>query len=216
MIRAENVKENAPAISFTLVLPTGKVPVHLSITGQFMVSNALAAAAVGYLVGLSIDQIKAGLEEFRPAPGRMNVLQSSNGIYIIDDTYNANPDSMKAAIGTLKALSVNHRSILIAGDMLELGEQSELLHKHVGVLAAESGIARIYVTGEFAEALATGAKDAQMDDRNLFTGTKDEILADLKKYLKPGDRLLIKGSRGMAMEEILTGLKQWASIKPKR
>jgi UDP-N-acetylmuramoyl-tripeptide--D-alanyl-D-alanine ligase len=211
-IRAEAVKEKTGGISFDLVLPTARVPVNLNTAGQFMVPNALAAAAVGYLIGLSAPQIKQALEDFRPIPGRMNVFQTENGIHVIDDTYNANPDSMKVAIGTLQTLSANHRKIFIAGDMLELGDQSEALHKHVGKLAAAAGIGRIYITGEFAGAVASGAQNAQMNGRYIFTGSKDEILEDLKHFLKPGDWVLIKGSRGMAMEDIVKGLKQWAGI----
>jgi UDP-N-acetylmuramoyl-tripeptide--D-alanyl-D-alanine ligase len=213
-IRAEAVNEKASGISFDLVLPPGRVSVNLNTAGLFMVPNALAAAAVGYIIGLSAQQIKKALEDFRPVPGRMNVFQTENGIHIIDDTYNANPDSMKVAIGTLQTLSANHRKIFIAGDMLELGDQSEALHKRVGELAAAAGIGRIYITGEFAAALANGAQDAQMNGRYIFTGSKDEILEDLKHFLKPGDWVLIKGSRGMAMEDIVKGLKEWAGIRP--
>jgi UDP-N-acetylmuramoyl-tripeptide--D-alanyl-D-alanine ligase len=213
-IRAEAVKEKATAISFDLVLPTGRIPVNLKAAGQFMVPNALAAAAVGYIIGLSAQQIKKALEDFRPVPGRMNIFETANEIHIIDDTYNANPDSMKVAIGTLQTLSANHRRIFIAGDMLELGDQSEALHKRVGELAAAAGIGRIYITGEFAAAVAGGAQDAQMNGRYIFTGSKDEILEDLKHFLKPGDWVLIKGSRGMAMEDIVEGLKEWAGTTP--
>jgi UDP-N-acetylmuramoyl-tripeptide--D-alanyl-D-alanine ligase len=213
-IRAEAVNEKASGISFDLVLPTDRVLVNLNTAGQFMVPNALAAAAVGYIIGLPAQQIKQALEDFRPIPGRMNVFQTENGIHIIDDTYNANPDSMKVAIGTLQTLSANHRRIFIAGDMLELGDQSKALHKQVGELAAAAGIGRIYITGEFAAAVANGAQDAQMNGRYIFTGSKDEILEDLKHFLKPGDWVLIKGSRGMAMEDIVKGLKQWAGITP--
>ena len=214
-IRAEAVKEKASGISFNLVLPTGRVSVNLNTAGQFMVPNALAAAAVGYLIGLSAQQIKRALENFRPVPGRMNVFQTENGIHVIDDTYNANPDSMKVAIKTLQTLSANHRRIFIAGDMLELGDQSEAMHRHVGELAAAAGLGRIYITGEFAGAVAGGARDTQMNGRCIFTGSKDEILEDLKHFLKPGDWVLIKGSRGMAMENIVKGLKQWAGMEGK-
>ena len=214
-IRAETVKEKSTGISFDLVLPSGRVSVNLSTAGQFMVPNALAAAAVGYLIDVSGRQIKQALEDFLPVPGRMNVFQTENGIHVIDDTYNANPDSMKVAIETLQTLSANHRKIFIAGDMLELGDQSEALHQQVGQLAAAAGIGRIYITGEFAKAVACGAQDAQMNGRYIFTGSKDEILEDLKHFLKPGDWVLIKGSRGMAMEDIVKGLKQWAGMEKK-
>ena len=211
-IRAEAVKEKTAGISFELVLPTERATVNLNTAGRFMVPNALAAAAVGYIIGLSARQVKQALEDFRPAPGRMNVFRTENGIHVIDDTYNANPDSMKVAIGTLQTLSANHRRIFIAGDMLELGDQSEALHKQVGELAAAAGIGRIYITGDFAGAVASGAQDALMNGRHIFSGSKDEILEDLKHFLKPGDWVLIKGSRGMAMEDIVKGIKDGAGM----
>lgn len=214
LIRAEAVQEKPTGISFVLVLPTERVVVNLGTPGQFMVPNALAAAAVGYTVGVSPQQIKAALEDFRPAPGRMNVLHTQNGIHIIDDSYNANPDSMKAAIATLKTLSANSRRILIVGDMLELGKQSESLHKQVGALAATSGIGKIYVTGKFADAVASGAQNAHMNGQHIFAGSKDRILDDLKHILKPGDWVLVKGSRGMTMEDIVNAIKNWAGITP--
>ena len=213
-IRAGSFKERASGISFILDLPAESIAVDLPLYGQFMVSNALAAAAVGYLTGLSAHEIKAGLEHSDPAPGRMNIFDIADGIHIIDDTYNANPDSMKAAFATLTSLRANSRGIAVIGDMLELGEQAESLHRQIGALAAASGIARIYVTGNHAPAVAAGARQMQMKPQDIFTGSREEILSDLKDRLKPGDWLLVKGSRGMAMEKIIKGLVKWAGIEP--
>jgi UDP-N-acetylmuramoyl-tripeptide--D-alanyl-D-alanine ligase len=138
-IRAETINETTSGMNFTLVLPEQRIEVALSACGNFMVANALAAAATAHLAGLSINQIKAGIEGFRPAAGRMNILQTPDGIHIIDDTYNANPESMQAAINTLKATSAGSRSIVVSGDMLELGENAESMHKQIGALAAASG-----------------------------------------------------------------------------
>jgi UDP-N-acetylmuramoyl-tripeptide--D-alanyl-D-alanine ligase len=209
-VRAEQIKETAAGISFTMVLPEERDSVALNICGHFMVANALAAAAVGYLAGLSAHHIKTGLESFRPAAGRMNIVHTQKGIHIVDDTYNANPNSMQAVIMTLKELSADNRSILISGDMLELGENAESLHKEIGTLAAASGIRKIYVTGEFAEAVAAGAREAKMRDSDIFTGTKAQIIDDLKSNLTSGDWILVKGSRGMAMEDVVNHLKRWA------
>jgi UDP-N-acetylmuramoyl-tripeptide--D-alanyl-D-alanine ligase len=213
-IRAETINETISGINFTLVLPEQRIEVALSACGSFMVTNALAAAATAYLAGLSINQIKAGIESYRPAAGRMNILQTPDGIHIIDDTYNANPESMQAAINTLKASSAGSRTIVVSGDMLELGEHAESMHKQIGALAAASGIRKLYVTGDFAEAVATGARQSKMSAANIFSGSKDDIIDDLKQTLKPGDWVLIKGSRGMAMEDIVNALKQWAGITP--
>ncbi|GAG40102.1 unnamed protein product, partial [marine sediment metagenome] len=180
---------------------------------QFMVINALAAAAVGHLLGLSATEIKVGLETFEPAWGRMNILETAGGIHVIDDTYNANPDSMKAAITTLRSLRANNQSVFVAGDMLELGAQAESLHRQVGAWAATADINKLLVTGDYADAVAAGAKDAGMKSENIFTGSQEKILNILKGSLNPGDWVLVKGSRGARMETIVEGLKEWAGMK---
>jgi UDP-N-acetylmuramoyl-tripeptide--D-alanyl-D-alanine ligase len=204
-IRATAVNEKSSGISFNLNLPRESLTVNLKVAGHFMVVNALAAAAVGQMLGLPAAEIKAGLETFEPAWGRMNILQTASGIHVIDDTYNANPDSMKAAITTLTSLRANNRSVFVAGDML--------LHRQVGVWAATANISKLLVTGEYAEAVAGGAKEAGMQNENIFTGSQENILAALKDTLKPGDWVLVKGSRGAHMDTIVEGLKAWAGMK---
>ncbi|MCD4762932.1 MAG: UDP-N-acetylmuramoyl-tripeptide--D-alanyl-D-alanine ligase [Desulfobacterales bacterium] len=206
-IKALDVNETTTGISFTLVLPEEKIPIKLRAHGGFMVSNALAAASVGYIIGLSSEEIKAGLEYFQPVKGRINIFDV-RGVHIIDDTYNANPDSMEAAIRILSSLKGNSRGILVAGDMLELGEHAESMHKKIGALSARSNIARLYITGEFAEAVAKGAGKEDKNSMDIFIGAREEILEDLKKSLLPGDWVLVKGSRAMGMEKIVEGLKE--------
>jgi UDP-N-acetylmuramoyl-tripeptide--D-alanyl-D-alanine ligase len=212
-IRASAVIEKTSGISFNLHLPGADLSVNLSVPGHFMVLNALAAAAVGNLLEVSAEEIKAGLEDFRPVWGRMDIFQTANGIHIIDDTYNANPESMKAAITTLGTLRRNNRSLFVAGDMLELGDQSESLHKQVGAWAAAANIDKLLVTGEFAKAVVAGAMQTQMKHADIFTGSREEILDALKQGLKPGDWVLIKGSRGARMDTVVEGLKRWAGLK---
>jgi UDP-N-acetylmuramoyl-tripeptide--D-alanyl-D-alanine ligase len=212
-IRANTVQAKVGGISFNLNLPRENLTVDLKVPGQFMVMNALAAAAVGHLLELSAAEIKSGLEKFKPAWGRMNIFQTANGIHIIDDTYNANPDSMQAAITTLNALRANNRGVFVAGDMLELGARTEPLHKQVGAWAAVANIDKLMITGEFADAVAAGAADARMNRKDIFTGSRDEILDALKNSLRPGDWVLIKGSRGARMDIIVEGLKEWAGVK---
>ncbi|MGD9044663.1 MAG: UDP-N-acetylmuramoyl-tripeptide--D-alanyl-D-alanine ligase [Desulfobacterales bacterium] len=213
-IRASAVNEKASGISFSLDLPPESLTVDLKAAGQFMVSNALAAAAVGHLLELPPAEIKAGLETFEPAWGRMNIVQTDSGIHVIDDTYNANPDSMKAAITTLKSLRANNRSVLVAGDMLELGTKAESLHRQVGAWAATANINKLWVTGEYADAVAAGAKDAGMQSEDIIIGSQETILDSLKATLKPGDWVLVKGSRGSRMDRVVTGIKEWAGVKP--
>ena len=204
--RAETIIETDRGISFTLVLPEETITIDLKFPGIFMVSNALAAAAVGYKLGLSAKEIKTGLEDFKPVGGRMNILHTGKGINLIDDTYNANPGSMEAALKTLTTLKKNNRGIFIAGDMFELGKHAEQMHEEIGALAAGSGISMLYATGEFAKTVASGAAGGGMKSKNIFTGSKKEILDDLSGRLRVNDWVLVKGSRAMEMEEIVEGL----------
>ena len=140
----------------------------------------------------------------------MNIFHLPNGVHMIDDTYNANPDSMKAALAALSRMAAAGRRIFVAGDMLELGTQAPQFHNEVGALAARSRIHRLYARGEYAAALATGAQKQGMLPADTITGSREEIIADLKDWLQPGDWVLVKGSRGMAMEKVVQGLKDWA------
>lgn len=209
-VRAEAVCESAEAVSFELVLPGGRLSVRLCTPGRFMVLNALAAAAAGYLTGVSIEAIKAGLESFRPGHGRLSVKTTTNGVHIIDDTYNANPASMAAALQTLAALKGERRGFIVFGEMLELGGQADALHHEVGTLAGRSGAVKLYACGTHAEHLLAGARQAGMAPEQLMAGTKEAVAADLMQVLAPGDWLLVKGSRGMAMETVVAAIDQWA------
>ena len=214
-VRAEDICETTTGIAFTLVLSEQRTPINLNLSGRFMIANALAAAAVGYLTGIGADDIRAGLEGFSTAAGRMGIVALPGSIHIIDDTYNANPGSMQAAIMTLNSLSSAGRSILVSGDMLELGSQSPAMHHHIGARAAANSIGRLYVTGEFAESVAAGAKEGGMNPQHIFCGSKDQIVEELKSELKSGDWILVKGSRGSAMEEVVQAIKEWADLRDK-
>lgn len=206
-VRAESVRRSEGRVCFDLILPGGRrTAVALPVAGAFMVSNALAAAAVGEEFGVSAAEIKAGLEGFSPVPGRMTVVQTRAGFTLVDDTYNANPESMKAALTGLRELKGAGRGILIMGDMFELGDHAPLMHGKTGVMAAESGVNRLYVTGEFAEAVAGGAASAGMAPEKIMTGSKEEIIAAACSVLGPGDWVLVKGSRGMRMETVVRAL----------
>jgi UDP-N-acetylmuramoyl-tripeptide--D-alanyl-D-alanine ligase len=209
-VRAEAVCESAEAVSFELVLPGGRLAVRLSTPGRFMVLNALAAAAAGHLAGVPIEAIKAGLESFRPGHGRLSVKATANGVHIIDDTYNANPASMAVALQTLAALKGERRGFIVFGEMLELGEQADALHHQVGTLAGRSGAVKLYACGAHAGHLLAGARQAGMAPEQLVAAAKEEIAADLTQVLAPGDWLLVKGSRGMAMETVVSAIEQWA------
>lgn len=204
-VTARDIETNAAGTTFTLVLPEETISVRVSAPGTFMVLNALAAAAAGYHAGVSILEIKAGIEAFQPGRGRMNTIEK-NGIHIIDDTYNANPDSMKSAIHTLLALKKKNRGFVVLGDMLELGDYADILHREIGERVSTSDITRLYITGSYSDAVKKGALDGNMATDNIITGTHAEILEHLKTDLTAGDWVLVKGSRGMKMETIIQGL----------
>ncbi|MDY6905297.1 MAG: UDP-N-acetylmuramoyl-tripeptide--D-alanyl-D-alanine ligase [Thermodesulfobacteriota bacterium] len=207
-VTAENIVKTGAGLSFDIQFADGHpgIPVQLPQFGDIMVSNALAAAAIGRLMDVPHDDIKAGLESFSPAPGRMNMIETGKHFYIIDDTYNANPGSMAAAISGLAALKGEGRGIMVVGDMFELGDYAESLHDETGRLAAKCGMDMLYVTGEFAEAMAQGAVSAGMAEEDVMIGTKEEITQNLKATLQAGDWVLVKGSRGMNMETVVTAL----------
>jgi len=208
-VTADDVAEMENGLTFTLKIAGQSEQVRLNSPGRFMVINALAAAAVGSLLGVSAAAIKAGLEAFEPVSGRMNIQHTPGGIHIIDDTYNANPESMKAALKTLEAMRAGARGIFVAGDMLELGKQAASLHRQIGSLAAQSGISRLYACGGHADSMAAGARKAGMPAASVITGSREELIEDLTAWLQPGDWVLVKGSRGMAMEKVVERLKTW-------
>ena len=185
--------------------------VRLPMPGAGAIYSALAAATVGYRIGLSIEEVRKGLEAVPTLPGRMEILTLPGGIYVVNDTYNANPSSMALAINTLQSLKGKGRGILVTGDMLELGAHAVKAHKRLGRLIVRAGASRLYATGEFAEVVAEGAVEAGMDPNRTFIGTHAEIVEDLKRCLGPGDWVLVKGSRLMGMEKVVEGLKAaWA------
>jgi UDP-N-acetylmuramyl pentapeptide synthase len=201
-VQATEIQDTAQGQSFKLLAGDKAVEIRLQARGRFMVSNALAAAAIGMAMGIDILDIKAGLEAFRQGKGRMSILKTDDDVAIIDDTYNANPASMKAAIETLAILKGDAPGIIIVGDMLELGPRAAEFHQQIGHQAAGIKATRLYACGQYARDVVAGALEAGMDANRIFSGTRDEIVANLMDHRTPGTWILIKGSRGMAMEHV--------------
>lgn len=209
-VRAEAIQDGVHGTVFDLCLPDQKATVQLQTTGRFMVSNALAAAAAGYLAGLGVEQIKVGLESFTSVQGRLSIKQLPNGVHLIDDTYNANPDSMAAALDVLVAMKGDRRAFVVVGDMLELGDKAEALHQQVGQRVAQSGAFKLYAHGAYAAKVITGARSKGMSEDQLYAGSKTDIAARLTQCLGSKDWVLVKGSRGMAMETVVAAVCHWA------
>jgi UDP-N-acetylmuramoyl-tripeptide--D-alanyl-D-alanine ligase len=196
---------------FTLRLPDGEVPVKMRAFGLHNVYNALAAAAAAHALGMDHDTIKSGLEEFTPYDKRFHVEQVGD-VVLIDDSYNANPASMAAALVTLKDIRRQNRAIAVLGDMLELGGGAVAAHREVGLLAATC-VERLYVMGEYAETMAAGAVDGGMGpDSICIAESHGEIVDDLRRKVAKGDNILVKGSRGMHMEKIAEAIRNGFSL----
>ncbi|MFA7537019.1 MAG: UDP-N-acetylmuramoyl-tripeptide--D-alanyl-D-alanine ligase [Desulfuromonadales bacterium] len=210
-VRADNVEICGKNIRFQLILPTGVHPVHLSAPGRHNVHNALAAAAAANALGVAAADIVRGLEAFRPGRGRMGLMQRPDGVTVLEDFYNANPLSVRAALVALDELEGNGRRIAVLGDMLELGAEGPALHRQVGAEAARHAD-YLLLLGEMAGETAVGALRANMPkERVIPLASHAAAIAALTELLRPGDRVLVKGSRGMKMEQICDALREMAS-----
>ena len=209
-VRAGRIRLTDAGTAFRLTTPSGETAVTLATPARVMVTNALAAAAAGEVMGVPLNLIKAGLEAYSPQAGRMGIRRLGRGIHLLDDSYNANPGSMAAAIDTLVSMRGDRRAIAVLGDMLELGPQSAILHRDIGRVVGDAGIDRLYVAGQFASDVADGAMQRRMKPDQIFTGTKQAIIDRLDNQLHPGDLVLVKGSRGMTMEQVVDAISQSA------
>ena len=193
-------------VSFTLRLPNEEQPVLLSAFGRHNVYNALAAAAAAHALGVSAETIRLGLEEFTPYDKRFQ-LEEHSGVVLIDDSYNANPASMAAALGTLKEVREEGRAAAALGDMLELGAGTEEAHRELGRLAAGC-VERLYLLGDLAHLVAEGARAAGLPPEGILVARDhDEISRDLLSWVRAGDCVLVKGSRGMRMERVAQAVR---------
>jgi UDP-N-acetylmuramoyl-tripeptide--D-alanyl-D-alanine ligase len=190
---------------FTISVNNAHERIKLPSVGRHNVYNALAAISVGVMFGIGLDSIKVSLESYRQTSMRMQRLVI-DGITIINDTYNSNPVSMRVAVDLLKSLKSDGKKVMVVGDMLELGEQSEELHDATGKYIGTSGVSEILVTvGNRAVRIAESALEAGI--KNVVAcKTNSEAVEYLRKKLNKGDLLLIKGSRGMKMEQIVEAL----------
>jgi len=207
-VRGEAVRVERNQVHFQLCLPAGSYAVTLHVAGRFNVANALAAAAAATALAVPAEQIVHGLEAFRPIAGRMQISQLETGTTLIEDTYNANPQSMSAALQALDEMNGGGRRIAVLGDMLELGEASAELHQQLGRVAARH-CDLLLLLGAQADQVARGAREAGLaEERIRQIGSHERAIECLLKIMTAEDRLLLKGSRGMRMEKISAGLRR--------
>ncbi len=206
-ILAEDIKEIGLSTQFTAVKGELKQKITIPTVGIHNVYDALAAFAVGIEYGISPEDIAKGLENYEPSGMRQRI-KDANGITVIEDCYNASPDSQKAGLNSLCKIAKG-RKIAVLGDMLELGSYSETAHRNVGEYAAECKIDMLFTYGKESEFMADSAKNAGLYAVFSFTD-KAELTKVLANELKLGDTVLFKASRGMKLEEIFEDLyKQW-------
>ena len=202
-VRAQGVQMTPQGSRYELVVEgLGSVAVNLPVPGAHMVSNSLLAAAAGWKLGCSLEQIAAGLGSIALTKGRLACRQE-HGFTIVDDTYNANPESMRAALRTVAELRGHKRHLAVLGKMGELGEAGEAAHAEVGWFAASQGYAAVIVLGEeSAETLALCHAAAETVPA-LLVSTPAEAAAALCRLAEPGDAILFKGSRSAGVERVI-------------
>jgi UDP-N-acetylmuramoyl-tripeptide--D-alanyl-D-alanine ligase len=204
-VRAIGPIQEAPGqTGFTLGIGADQRRIRLAFSGRHNVTNALAAATTGHALGFSIGEIAEGLESARPAKGRC-VWREAGAVRILDDTYNANPASVAAALETLLAARGDGRAIVALGDMLELGAGEVEAHREIGRAVARAGAAELVGCGPLAGGAVAAAREAGLEAA-YHALTYEETVAHLLKRLAPGDLLLVKGSRAMRMERVVDTL----------
>ncbi|MEV5555909.1 UDP-N-acetylmuramoyl-tripeptide--D-alanyl-D-alanine ligase [Nonomuraea wenchangensis] len=214
-IRADDVTmDERGRASFTLRTPSGDAPVTLQLYGGHSVDNALAAAAAAYELGLPVATIADELSQATPASRwRMEVSERADGVTVINDAYNANPDSMRAAFETFAVLGQGRRRFAVIAALRELGEEATALNRELGVLAGGAGLTGLVVAGPDAEPVLEGAHEAaraaqappggppgETATRIVHVPDAAAAAAELGGWLRPGDAVLIKGPRAMGLE----------------
>lgn len=204
---ATDIAEQGSTTTFTVHHSTFTQPVTIPTVGIHNVYNALAAMAVGYVTGVDPAAAASALANYVPAGMRQNLVQVG-GVQVIEDCYNASPDSMRAALQTLGKLPV-HRRYAVLGAMLELGDYAKEAHTQVGKMAAENGIDGVLAYGADAAYIVEAAKQAGLENARLFD-TKEALAQSLAQQVQPGDGVLFKGSRGMHLEDVMhTVYERW-------
>ncbi len=208
-VMAKDVQLKKDGTYFYVSMEGEELDIHLPLLGRHFVLNALSAIAGATLFGIPLEKAKEALEHFRPYPMRMEYKELPGQIHLLNDTYNANPRSMELALETVAEMRGKGRAIAVLGDMLELGEFGEEAHRWIGRRVSELKIDLLLTFGEKTKILKDSAIHHGMSSEKTFTAQDhEEAILWLDQTIREGDWILIKGSRGMAMEKIVEGLIQ--------
>jgi UDP-N-acetylmuramoyl-tripeptide--D-alanyl-D-alanine ligase len=204
---AIEVSRSTGRARFVLRTPEGSAPVELPAPGEHLVSDALAAAAVGWVLGVAVEDIAAGLAGAELSRGRMEVLETHQGLRVINDAYNANPASMAAGLKAARWMAGDGRFVAVLGQMAELGPIASREHERVGELLARLGVDGLVVVGPEARLIAVGAEREGVEpERIVVAGSVDEAVTAVRSLTGPGDLVLVKGSRVAGLERVAQGL----------
>jgi len=209
-IKASNISLSNGMTHFSIQQKNGQdIDLSVNCPAPFMVLNAIAASIAALKAGAGENDISKTLKTFQPIKGRMNFIKFSDKLDLIDDTYNANPDSVKQSIKTLALMAKKDNSIAVLGDMLELGKDSINLHKEIGMLAIENQISKLYTHGELSSHIVKEAVNHGFPENNTMNGTKKEIAEKIMKDVDSFNNswVLVKGSRGMEMEKVIQAME---------
>ena len=209
-VRAEDVsvsRESGTA-GFVLVTPSGSAPLQLSVPGEHMVSNALAAAGVGWSLGLSATEMAEALGRASVSRGRMEVVDVGRGIRLVDDSYNANPTSMAAALKAAQWMAGESRCVAVLGHMAELGPIADEEHRRIGEFVARLGIEELVVVGAKARMIAVGAEREGVEPDHIHLCEDVAVASELiPKLIRPGDLVLVKASRVARLELLAEAIR---------
>lgn len=210
-IRAEQVELiGIESTKCVMITPADTFDAVIPVSGMHAVHNALAGAAAGYRYGLTPDEITAGIAAYKSLAGRFQIVHTDN-LTIIDDSYNANPSSMKASLQVLQ--NGTGRKTAVLGDMGELGEEAEELHREVGMFAGTCGADALYCIGELGKYIAEGAEEsAGENNRNMtirWFPDRESFIESMPDHIHSGDTVLVKASRFMGFEKIIKALREW-------
>ncbi len=199
-VSARDIRQDGfSAINFRMTAGGEEFPIRIKGIGMHNVMNALSASSIALSFGCGRDEITAGLGNFTLPHMRLEVIESPSGFRVINDTYNANPESMRSAVNELMSLKGSGRAIAVLGDMLELGDNSPSEHLSLGEYLSASGVDYVIACGNFGRTVLEGT-GGKTD--SFYAGSHEEASVRVKEIARPGDLVLVKGSRGMRMEEV--------------
>ncbi len=202
------VTEQIDSTSFVLDVDENSLGVELPLGGRHNVHNALGAAALAVALGIDGETIARGLSATEPPPMRMRAEKLENGVVVVNDAYNANPASLRAALATVTAAGSSRR-IVVLGEMLELGDDAAAWHREAGLDVARSAPVLLCAMGEHARDVLEGAETGGLDaERTCICPTHDDVVREVTGIWRAGDVVLVKGSRGAKMERVAKGLEE--------